>query len=263
MNLVAALAAAPDRAVVVTDFDGTLAPIVRDPAAARPLPGAPEVLYALAATYGKVAVVSGRPAAFLREHLGITDTPTSGLQVFGLYGLEWLERGEVVIHPEAVGWRPVVDEVATLAEQAAPDGVYVERKGFSVTLHVRTSPALAAWVKSWADATAATSGLRVHPGRMSAELRPPVDVDKGTVVDALVDGAGAACFFGDDAGDLPAFDALDRLAARAGADVLRVAVTSDEAPPELLARADLVVHGPPGALAVLEELLALATPRSF
>jgi trehalose 6-phosphate phosphatase len=74
------------------------------------------------------------------------------------------------------------------------------------------------------------------------------------VVDALVEAAAAACFLGDDLGDLPAFDALDRLAARSGADVLRVAVRSEEAPPELLARADLVVDGPPGALALLEEL---------
>jgi trehalose 6-phosphate phosphatase len=250
---IAAIAADPARSAVVTDFDGTLAPIVRDPAAARPLPGAPEVLHALAGLYGKVAVVSGRPAGFLREHLGIGG-PGTGLQVFGLYGLEWLEGGEVVVHPDAVRWKPVVDEAATRAEQAAPEGVHVERKGFSVTLHVRASPDLAAWVKTWAEATAATTGLAVHPGRMSAELRPPVDVDKGTVVDALVDGAAAACFLGDDLGDLPAFDALDRLAARSGADVLRVAVRSEEAPPELLARADLVVDGPPGALALLEEL---------
>jgi trehalose 6-phosphate phosphatase len=258
-----AIAGARDRAAVVTDFDGTLSPIVRDPAAARPLPGAAEVLHALARTYAKVAVVSGRPAAFLREHLGMADQPTSGLQVFGLYGLEWLEHGEVVVHPDAVRWRPVVDEAAARAEQAAPDGVHVERKGFSVTLHVRTSPDLAAWVRSWSEATAATTGLHVHPGRMSAELRPPVDVDKGTVVDALVAGASAACFLGDDLGDLPAFDALDRLAAREHADVLRVAVTSDEAPAELLERADVVVDGPPGALALLEELLTRATPRSF
>src|SRR5439155_16841390 len=34
----------PDRAAVVTDFDGTLAPIVADPAAARPLPEVPDLL---------------------------------------------------------------------------------------------------------------------------------------------------------------------------------------------------------------------------
>ena len=58
---------------------------------------------------------------------------------------------------------------------------------------------------------------------------------------------------GDDAGDLPAFAALDRFAA-AGGTALRVAVASDEAPPELLAAADLLVDGPEGVVALLRQL---------
>jgi hypothetical protein len=46
---------------------------------------------------------------------------------------------------------------------------------------------------------------------------------------------------------------VDRLAA-AGVDTVRVAVRTEEAPPELLRRADLVVDGPEGCLAVFEEL---------
>ena len=59
---------------------------------------------------------------------------------------------------------------------------------------------------------------------------------------------------GDDLGDVPAFATLDRMEA-AGARVVRVAVRSDEAPSELLDRADVVVDGPAGALALLRELL--------
>ena len=39
----------PSRSAVLTDFDGTLAPIVDNPAAATPLPGVLEVLERLAA----------------------------------------------------------------------------------------------------------------------------------------------------------------------------------------------------------------------
>jgi trehalose 6-phosphate phosphatase len=62
-----------------------------------------------------------------------------------------------------------------------------------------------------------------------------------------------AAYFGDDMGDLPAFDGLDRLAA-AGVDTVRVGVRTEEAPAELLRRADVVVDGPEGALALFEAL---------
>ena len=63
------------------------------------------------------------------------------------------------------------------------------------------------------------------------------------------------CFLGDDAGDLAAFDALDRMAA-AGIYTLRVAaLAGPESPDELLRRADHVVLGPSGASALLERLL--------
>jgi trehalose 6-phosphate phosphatase len=64
----------------------------------------------------------------------------------------------------------------------------------------------------------------------------------------------AAAFLGDDIGDLAAFDALDELAGSEVATV-RVGVRSDESPPELLARADEIVEGPPAAVDWLRSLL--------
>jgi trehalose 6-phosphate phosphatase len=89
---------------------------------------------------------------------------------------------------------------------------------------------------------------------MSYELHPPIDVDKGTALHDLADGLDAVCFLGDDRGDLPAFAELERLAAD-GVVTARIAVRSDEAPDELLERADLVVNGPEGARDVLRQLL--------
>jgi trehalose 6-phosphate phosphatase len=62
------------------------------------------------------------------------------------------------------------------------------------------------------------------------------------------------CFIGDDVGDLPAFDALDHLAAD-GATTLRVAVQTSESDDEVLRRADLLVDGPAGALDLLRALV--------
>jgi len=104
---------APATTAVVTDFDGTLAPIVDDPGAARPLPGAAETLVALAARFGVVAVVSGRPVAYLEAQLALPPSPapdatarTPAPQVVGLYGLERAEPdGRIVLDPAAESWR--------------------------------------------------------------------------------------------------------------------------------------------------------------
>jgi trehalose 6-phosphate phosphatase len=253
-ELTAPFRAAPDRAAVLVDFDGTVSNIVLDAADARPAPGAVDVLHRLADRYGVVAVVSGRPVSFLVEHLGAEGRP-GRLVLSGLYGLERSSPdGDVTVIPGADRWRSLVEKAATAAEsQLAPD-VAVERKGLTVTLHVRPHPERAAEVASWAQSEADRTGLVLHPARMSFELRPPVRADKGTVVYQLAHGLNPVCFIGDDLGDLPAFDVLDKWR-RAGADVVKVAVRSDEAPAELLERSDLQVEGPAGVLDFLQALL--------
>ncbi|HLY83849.1 MAG TPA: trehalose-phosphatase [Acidimicrobiales bacterium] len=239
----------PERSAVLADFDGTLAPIVDDPTAATIMPGAEVTLARLAARYARVAVISGRPVAYLIDQLG----SVAGLLLYGLYGLERARGRSVEEVGEATRWRPVVDSVAAAAEAEAPPGVGVERKGLAVTLHVRTAPEHAAWAAEWAERAAGRTGLVAHPGRRSVELRPPVDTDKGTVVAELAAGLDAVCFLGDDVGDLPAFATLTQLGA-GGVHTLAIAVASDESPPELLVAADIVVDGPAGALALLEAL---------
>jgi trehalose 6-phosphate phosphatase len=242
----------PQRSAVLTDFDGTLAPIVDDPYGARPLDGAVDALRRLARRYGVVAVISGRPVSFLLDRFG----DTGSVVLNGLYGLEWIgSDGARHEHAEAGPWRSLIDAAADDAEAAAPVGTIVERKGLSVVLHVRTAPEHDEWARGWAEATADATGLALHPGRRSYELRPQVATDKGTVVDELVDGVERACFLGDDVGDLPAFDALDRLGAVAARTAVRIGVISPEAPVELVERADVMVDGPVGALDVLRWLL--------
>lgn len=253
----APLAASPGTSGILTDFDGTLAPIVGDPAAAEPLDGAVDVLHSLARRYARVAVVSGRPASFLSEHLELAcGGRESGLLATGLYGLETAEGDTVTSHPDAPRWRPVVSATADLADEEAPRGVFVERKGLSMTLHYRGNPVAEVWCRRWALEQAEQTGLVLHSARMSEELRPPIPVDKGTVVAGLASGLKAVCFLGDDLGDLPAFAALKELQrVDGGLTAVTVAVRSTEAPPDLLEQADLVVDGPPGALSLLRTLL--------
>ena len=240
----------PAASAVLTDFDGTLAPIVADPTQARPLPGVDQVLVRLARRFRTVAVVSGRPAAFLLDRVGAVRHAPANLRLVGLYGLQWVEDGAVRQDPAVDPWLPAVADAADAADADAPPGVGVERKGVSLALHWRTRPEAAAWATDFGRRWAAERGLHLQPGRMSLELRPPLPADKGAVVERLGAGAAAACFLGDDAGDLPAFAALDRLAA-GGCRVVKVAVATEESPPELAAAADVVLADPAQAMAAL------------
>lgn len=239
----------PGSTGIFSDFDGTLSPIVDDPAAAEPLPGAAGALADLARRFGRVGVISGRPAEFLLRRLG-----DAGVSIWGLHGLETVEDGRVVPVPEAAPWLEVVEEAAERAvDELGPD-VDVERKGLSLTVHFRRVREQGPAAHAWARRTVEATGLLLHDARMSYELRPPVAHGKGLVLERAAEGLTAACFFGDDLSDAEAFDALDRLA-EDGITTVRVGVRSEEAPPQLLDRADLVLDGPE---AVLEALRTLA-----
>ena len=238
----------PSRVGVFTDFDGTLAPIVASPDAAVPLDGVVPALEELARLVGRVAVISGRPVEFLQRFF--TAAP---VRLSGLYGLQAVIDGERRDDPRAEDWRQAVDAVVVDAATSGPAGMHVESKGLSVTLHYREHPEAAEAVAVWAGAQAERSGLELRSARMSVELHPPVDTDKGAVVTQLAEGLDAVCFLGDDVGDLPAFAALDRLRAE-GRTVAKVVVASSELAPELHAAADVTVAGPAEALALLRAL---------
>jgi trehalose 6-phosphate phosphatase len=250
-DALAPLAADPTRTALFLDFDGTLSAIVADPRDARPLPEVPALLSDLAEEFELVAVISGRPTAFLAEALG----HQPGVTLAGLYGLERALQG-----PEHDSWSHVIDEVVREAEATAPQGVYVEPKGLTVTLHWRQAPAQGDWVISFAGRAAAEHDLLVHRGRHERELRPPLDVDKGTVVRSLAaEKAGHldnAAAFGDDVGDLPAFEAVTELRKPDGTPLyaVRVAAVDTESPQQVADAADLTVAGATGAVALLAAL---------
>jgi trehalose 6-phosphate phosphatase len=249
------LAARPHESAVLVDFDGSISTIVDDPGAARVLPPARDALGRLVGVVSTVAVVSGRPVEFLARAIDIP-----GLVLVGQYGLERMIDGRAAVDPRAEPYLGAVASAADQVEQELPD-LHVERKaGIAVTVHWRTAPEREREAVEAADRIARHHGLAVYPTKMARELRPPVPADKGTAAEALVDGAVNACFAGDDRGDLDAFAALARLVSEGRLEhAVRIAVGSVEAPPELVAQAELVVDGPAGLVSVLEELAGAAT----
>lgn len=249
----AALLAAPDRAVLALDYDGTLAPIVADPGQAAPLPGTVEVLDVLARRFGRLAVVTGRAVGTVLELGGLDHVP--GLVVLGQYGAQrWCDGRLEESAPD-----PGLDRArAALASLELPLGAEVEDKGLSLAVHTRRTdePLLAlARLHPQLSRVAGDSGLALHLGRLVAELRPRGQ-DKGAALRSLLDDRSSVLFAGDDLGDLAAVSEVEAFRRRGGAGLV-VCSDSAESPEQLRRGADLVVPGPAGVLDVLGELARL------
>ncbi len=245
----AALLARPAEAVIALDFDGTLAPIVPDPDQARAHPGVVPALAALAPLVGAVVVVTGRPAEVAVRYGGFADVPgLEHLTVLGQYGAErWEARtGELSAPEPPPGVAAVRAELPAELERAgARPGTWIEDKGRAFGVHTRrTEDPQAALVYK----------------RQVLELRPP-GVDKGGALTAFLAErrTHAVLFAGDDLGDLAAFAAVEKRRADGlpGVLVCSSGTTDGEAPVrELADRADLLVPGPAGVVALLGALAA-------
>ncbi len=255
---VRALGAMASRAGIFCDFDGSLAPIVPDPSKARAVRGAGRVLERLARRYAAVAVVSGRPVSFLTKRLH-----PRKVRLVGLYGIEERVGRSLRVLPEVSAARASIDRSAERlrTDLADVDGVFIEHKGLAVSVHFRRARDRTAALERAlpvVQQVAREEGLAsVTRGRLVLEIPPPVDVDKGHVVRRVIEEKklAGALVVGDDVGDLPTFRAVDGLEL-----AVRVAVASDEAPPELIAAADHVVGSPQALIDLLKSLVDAVRP---
>lgn len=247
----------PRRSAVLTDIDGTLAPIVERAEAAAVPAAAREALAALNERFALVGCVSGRRALEARELVGLDE-----LAYAGNHGLELLLPGEAEpeVDPSISGReREAADFLAT--GPAALDGAGLRRedKGPIQALHWRgaeNETAAEARARELAVA-AGKAGLEPRWGRKVLELRPTGGGGKDAAVASLLasDGVDRAVYAGDDRTDLDAFRRLREL--REGGDLevaICVGVLSPEAPSGLAEESDLTVSGPDGWLALLQWL---------
>jgi trehalose 6-phosphate phosphatase len=251
-----ALLSAPGRALIALDFDGTLAPIVADPAQARALPAATAAVRALAPLVGTIAIITGRPAEAAVEYGSLGQVP--GIVVLGHYGRQRWRDGVLTSPPPPPGLAIARERLpGVLAAAVAPGEVWIEDKDDALAVHTRRAadPAGALeQIRGPLLALAASTGLRAEPGRLVIELRPP-GADKGLALKDLAaeQARSAVMFCGDDLGDRPAFGAVRELRS---AGLPGIAVFSGSAEVQgLAAEADLIVDGP---VAVAELLGALA-----
>jgi trehalose 6-phosphate phosphatase len=256
-SLLAPLRGDPGRAAILTDVDGTLAPIVERAGEAVVPAGTRDVLAALAERYGLVGCVSGRQATDARRLVGL-----DGIAYAGNHGLELLLPGEAEprLDPSLAGReRQAAEFLEQLDGRLAQTGLRAEDKGAIQALHWRgAEDEDSAESRAHEIAVeAGHAGLETRWGRKVLELRPVGGGGKDAAVASMLAGEtlDRAVYAGDDRTDLDAFRRLVELRESGElAAAVRVGVLSPEAPAELAEESDLAVGSPEGWLRVLEWL---------
>jgi len=194
--------------LVACDYDGTLAPIVDDPATAHPLRPAIAGLRGLAALPDThVAVVSGRS---LRDLAVLSRLPDE-VHLVGSHGSEF--------EPDSVGrftaeqtalLHRLSSEMAVIADTVP--GCSIETKPSGVAFHYRRAVdrvAGEAAAQLILDGPGRLAGVHVREGKAVVELSV-VDTDKGGALDRLrtMLGADTVLFMGDDVTDEDGFAKL-------------------------------------------------------
>jgi trehalose-phosphatase len=225
------------------DVDGTLAPLALHPSLATVPSETRRLVAGLASRQAvTVALVSGRAAHDARRLVAVEN-----VWVIGNHGAELMDpSGDIAVDPEIArfGQRMVVAARALQPLLAPLRGVYLENKGWTLSVHYRAADeAIVPRLRAAVEGEVERNGLRMTVGKMVFEIRPPVRIDKGTAVYRLARELGALgddaslLFAGDDVTDEDAFRILRSRIPRAvtvhvGADgttaaEFRVASTGD------------------------------------
>ena len=191
------------------------------PTRAIPLPAARDALAALVGRVGLVAVVSGRPVAFLRDALGI-----DGVTYVGQYGLAALGRRAGRHRPAGRALSRGRSRRSRWPRPRSCRGCWSSaRTGSPWCCTGASGPSSERAAEAWAARAGRRGRARAAPGaRWPPSCARRSRWTRATVVEELCAGLAAAAFAGDDAGDLAAFDALDRLQASRSARRTRCAI---------------------------------------
>jgi len=243
--------------VLLLDVDGTLAPIAPRPEDAVVPAETRAVIGALGREPGvHVALVSGRAAADARRMVGV-----DSVWAIGNHGFETIAPGGEVLVDQRVA--PYRDRLASAAERlremlAGVPGALVEDKLWTLSVHYRrVDEGDVPRIRDAVERVAEETGLRAMEGKKILELRPPVDVNKGTASVSFVrqiagSAEPAVLYAGDDRTDEDAFVALRREVP----DAVTVLVAAGNDDAHRATAAEVVLPDVAAVRALLEQLLA-------
>jgi trehalose 6-phosphate phosphatase len=239
---------------VFSDIDGTLAPIMPRPEDARITPRCRDLLQQLMNAGVRVALITGRQLDVAR---GMTEL--DGAAYAANHGVEFWIDGQREMAGEVAEYTRLVEDVLAEAGDLEAAGVHLERKGPGVAFHYRQSrrvKAARAAILRAIESPTAVERFGVLEGRKVFELRPKIDVSKGTATHLLAGrlGVRGILCIGDDRTDIDMFHAVSA-SGKEGVSGRSVAVLSPEIAPDLLDAADYSVAGVAGVEWLLGEVL--------
>lgn len=203
--------------LLLSDYDGTLAPIAVRPELAILPPHTRRALDLVSRQAGRsVGVVSGRSLADVSDLVGLP-----GLIYAGNHGLEIRGNGLDFVHPEAEAAKPGLDTILRKLQErvAGIDGVLVEGKGLTLSVHFRLTaedqkPRVHAEFEDATKAWLQAGDIRVTAGKEVLEVRPNIPWDKGRAIARIAEECpeGAlVMYFGDDLTDEDGFSSVHEL----------------------------------------------------
>jgi trehalose 6-phosphate phosphatase len=233
------LAVPPGEILIASDYDGTIAPIVDDPASAFPLTGLVEHLTALVPLVRAVAIISGRSEKSLSRFL-----PVPGVSLMG-------ENGAGETSPDERA-RLRDFELRAIVRVARWPGVEVEAKPASISVHFRGRPLIAAELERSLAELLPGSGLTMVANRLVFDVQLRRASKVRSMRSLLRELEPGAVFYAGDSRD----DArVQRCLAHAGIPKLCVGLPSGEMPERIFKGADLILDGPAGLAALLGQLV--------
>lgn len=247
------------RVGLISDFDGTLSPIVSDPAAAQMTSRNRELLLALQARLTLLGFISGRGVLDLAAKVAIP-----GAVYIGNHGFDRLIDHQIVHPPELAAYRAPLQAILSAIGALELEGVQIEDKGATASIHYRRAPDPTTAQALLADALRpliATSPIELFTGRMIYELRPPLPVNKGTAFADLISDyrLEAVVFLGDDVTDADAMRVAQTLRQTGRCDAITIGVQTAHTPQVVLDHSDILVSGIAGVEAWLESLLSASS----
>lgn len=193
---------------VLLDFDGTLTPIVERPEDAHLPIETRNSLWALAyKPRFKVGVISGRMLDDVKKRVGLEE-----LYYAGNHGLQISGPNLNFIHPEAEKLADNINILSVMLKSALSgvEGVIVENKGFTLSVHYRLTPTKKI---SWLEEKVLQNVSRfqqitVTRGKKVLEVKPAIDWNKGKAAKFLIERVAPGSiplYAGDDNTDEDAF----------------------------------------------------------
>jgi trehalose 6-phosphate phosphatase len=204
----------------LTDYDGTLTPIVEKPELAVLSEETRQLLRALSQQHRlTVGVISGRALPDLKEKVNI-----AGLIYAGNHGLEIQGPGIDFVNPIAEELKPFLRIIHSVLSRALGSirGVLVENKGLSISIHYRLAGEnrvrdVEKILNKVVGGIEAAGKAKITRGKKVLEVRPAVAWDKGKAIKLLMKKYGKGgrrsgllpIYFGDDLTDEDGFKVIE------------------------------------------------------